>query len=135
MYNSAENMQPDNNTHQKTMTEYNLTNFENINFSYSVISILGIKHTERIVPQKLYITVTLYLKINSNSIRHSIRKIKKLIHDHVSIEKPFLLERLTFLIAHLIMESFPSASFLELTIKKPEAIAHAQNAHVTIRIE
>lgn len=102
--------------------------------SITMQGIVGINHHERFTPQ----TITLLLHIEKSSQNISIlniRNIELFIEKIISQEKPFLIERMCYLIAGELLSNFETLMAIALTIEKPEALQHARKVYATIRME
>lgn len=95
-------------------------------------TIIGLNISERINHQNIQIKleINLYnIDVDKNEIDKNIEDI---IRNYLSREKPYLLEKMAYDLATTLVAAYDEISWLNLTIEKPEALAKARCAYVTI---
>jgi len=104
-----------------------------------VRGILGINPDERVTPQPIRVSVTLWVDTTPAARSDDIadaanyRTISKAIIRHIEHGDPYLVERLVDEIATLCLDGEPRAEEVEVTVEKPTALRHAESVGVTIR--
>lgn len=94
--------------------------------------ILGCNYKERIAPQNIKIILDISIPKDHKNLSDDI---ELLIKDVVSHQQPFLIEYLCYTLATALMKQFTFIEGLSLTIQKPQALAYAQHAYATIKVQ
>ena len=92
-------------------------------------AIVGIHDYERFAPQQLIFSLSAEL-----SHAHAVPSVQAIIKDYCRKHKPLLLERMAYDLAHSLLDKAWFIKSLSLTIKKPNALLHAQCSFVTIDV-
>ena len=104
-----------------------------------VRGILGINPDERVTPQPIRVSVTMWVDTTPAALSDDIadaanyRTISKAIIRHIEHGEPHLVERLVDEIATLCLDGEPRVEEVEVTVEKPTALRHAESVGVTIR--
>jgi dihydroneopterin aldolase len=124
-------MQPEH--HHYHIFEHKFSDISPIRITYGLPVILGVKPHERCMVQDIVISLTAWPLKNYNTILFN-SQVKKIIFDYTQIERPYLIEHMSYELGEKIMNYF-LISKLMLTIKKPTALRDAQHAYVSIYME
>lgn len=105
-----------------------------IDIEMNLPAIIGIKMEERLRQQKIIVSLSLIFNTHDPA-QQQADKIRHHVETIINTHKPYLLERLSYIIGHHLIQQFSNIKKLTLTIKKPEALKAAQYAYVTMTME
>lgn len=104
-----------------------------------VDGIVGINPEERVNPQPVRVSVTMWVDTSPAATSDDIadaanyRTVSKAIIRHIESGSPQLVERLVDEIATLCLDTEPRAEEVEVTVEKPTALRHAESVGITVR--
>jgi len=97
--------------------------------SYILDAIVGIHDYERIAPQELIFNISAEL-----SDTHTLPKLDAIIQNYCQQHRPYLLEKMAYDLALLLLQNIWFIKRLSITIKKPKALKQAACSFVTVDI-
>lgn len=134
MYNTVKDMQAE---LEKTVAARDpgcMLHSPRLTISITMPSIVGVNQHERFTPQTL--NVLLSIEKSSTKITDlDTTNIQMFLKKIISREKPFLIERMCYLMACELLSNFDTLMTIALTIEKPEALKHARKVYASIRME
>ncbi len=118
--------------HGSMLDRIHITNLE-------IPGILGINPDERVNPQPIRVSVTMWVDTSKAASSDDIadaanyRTVSKAIIAHIEQGSPQLVERLVQEIADVCLDTEPLAVEVEVTVEKPAALRHAESVGIRIR--
>lgn len=132
MYNTADIMQPEPDKPSSNQIVPSIIKTKTIHKEITLLCVLGCNYEERIKQQNIKLILDISTKKNYKNLQTDIEPV---IKDVVSHQQPFLIEYLCYTLATALMRQFAFIEGLSLTIQKPQALAYAQHAYATIKVQ
>lgn len=96
-------------------------------------SIIGVYSYERIYSQEIQYQITIkLLKNHQYSLNKIEQSIKNIVINYLQKNQPKLIEKICYDIALTILKKYSHIQTLNINIKKPCAIAHADYCYVSL---
>jgi dihydroneopterin aldolase len=125
-------MQADSNVHDRKLVLDTKSN--RIHVRLKLNTILGVNPHERFTLQPIEVELEIFTNQKPDDQNTFIKNIKKIIRRSFLNEKPFLLERMAYILIRNVCETHKIISLIQITLKKPMALPHARYAIVRMQL-
>ncbi len=120
-------------THAKPVNIYNSATIMQLVINSKLNSIIGVHSHERLYRQEIRYQIIIKIHEDYYHIKNQLKNsVKNIVYDYSQNNQPKLLEKFCYDIALIILNKYSYIYMLDISIKKPCAVAHADYCYVRL---